>query len=76
MEKLYGQAIRKTSGVRKSLSALVDQNVTKGHPELGKWMKGLAGLSEKVYDETTGSFDSFVKSCSSSMSLSEIKHAR
>lgn len=63
MEKLYGQAIRKTSGVRKSLSALVEQNVTKSHPELGRWVKELAGFSEKVYDETTGSFDSFVKSC-------------
>lgn len=65
MEKLYGEAIRKTSGVRKSLSALVDQNVGRSHPELHRWVKGLAGFSERIFDETAESVDTFVKSCKS-----------
>lgn len=63
MMKLYGEAIRKTSGVRKSLSALVDQNVPESRPEIRRLVKSIAGLGEKMYDETAGSVDSFIKTC-------------
>lgn len=63
MRRLYGKAIRKESGVSKTLRNVARTNATKAPPEVQRKLKKFSGSLEKIYDDATEAIESFIGKC-------------
>lgn len=63
MQRLYGDAIRKESGVSKTLRNVARQNATKAPPEVQRKLKTFGGTFERVYGDATEAIEGMIDKC-------------